>query len=300
MAEGRSCVPEAYVGDVALIVCPLCVREDDVHLVRTLPDGRKEARCEDCDFTFAYGSPVEALKPVAARKSAPRKKAAAPVRASVVPLTVARKRFPGTGDAELVDQQRAELLKQEFLATVPHDGDPVVASHWAKFRWAFSADGLDKVVISDLLLFVHDRTGGDTGDTTTFDKAWNLMGEFEGARRVRATVQHLLRGHGELEDRLNQLIEGEHATPMPGVGEALLTKTLAVAEPDRFLPVLTYDDKAEVTRAVYGLELPKVDESSLTRGRLGVWSNDLLVDLLGDGFDDLHQAASFLRWARDR
>ncbi|MET0766212.1 MAG: hypothetical protein ABWY50_01070, partial [Aeromicrobium sp.] len=141
---------------MALIVCPLCVREDDVHLVRTLPDGRKEARCEDCDFTFAYGSPVEAPKPAAARKSAPRKKVAAPARASVVPLTVARKRFPGTGDAELVDLQRAELLKQEFLATVPHQADPVVASHWAKFGWAFSADGLDKVVISDLLLFVHD------------------------------------------------------------------------------------------------------------------------------------------------
>ncbi|MET0768005.1 MAG: hypothetical protein ABWY50_10205, partial [Aeromicrobium sp.] len=145
-----------------------------------------------------------------------------------------------------------------------------------------------------------DRTGGDTGDTTTFDKAWNLMGEFEGARRVRATVQHLLRGPGEVEDRLNQLIEGEHATPMPGFDEALLTKTLAVADPNRFLPVLTYEDKVRATRAVYGLELPKVDESSLTRGRLGVWSNDLLVELVGDGFDDVHHAAAFLRWARDR
>jgi hypothetical protein len=285
---------------VALIVCPLCVREDDVHLVRTLPDGRKEARCEDCDFTFVYGSPVEAPKATPARKPAARKKTVAPARASVVPLSVARRRFPGTGDVELVDAQRAELLKQEFLATVPRQEQPAVDRHWAKYRWAFSADGLDKVVIADLVSFVHDPTGGSTGDTTTFDKAWLLLGELEGARRIRATIQHLLRGPGELEDRLGQLLAGEHVTPMPGFGEAHLTKVLAVTDPDRFLTLLTYEDKKAVTRAVYGLELPRIDESSLTAGRLGVWSNDLLVDLVGDGFEDLHHAAQFLRWARDR
>lgn len=285
---------------MALIVCPLCVREDDVHLVRTLPDGRKEARCEDCDFTFAYGSPVEAAKPAATRKPAARKKSAPPPRVSVVPLAVARRRFPGTGDVELVDAQRAELLKQEFLATVPRLEQAAVGRHWAKYRWAFSADGLDKVVIADLVSFVHDSTGGSTGDTTTFDKAWLLLGELEGARRIRATIQHLLRGPGELEDRLGQLLAGEQVTAMPGFGEPHLTKVLSVTDPDRFLTLLTYEDKKAVAQAVYGLELPRVDESSLTAGRLAVWSNDLLVDLAGDDFEDLHHAAQFLRWARDR
>jgi hypothetical protein len=50
---------------------------------------------------------------------------------------------------------------------------------------------------------------------------------------------------------------------------------------------------------LYGLELPGVDLTSWTIGRLGVWSNDLLVELAGEGFDDLHHTAHFLRWAHD-
>ncbi len=60
---------------MALIVCPLCVREDDVVVLRTLPDGRKEAECTDCKFTFPFGSPTPEAKPAAARKSTPRKAA---------------------------------------------------------------------------------------------------------------------------------------------------------------------------------------------------------------------------------
>jgi hypothetical protein len=283
---------------MALIVCPLCVREDDIFLLRTLPDGRKEARCDDCDFTFVFGSPVEA-KPEP--KAAPRRRAAAPKasKPSVAPIAVATRRFPTVEDVEPSFLARADELKQTFLAT-PYEPDPLVTSHWAKFRWVFTADGLEKAAIFDLQRFAGDRTGVPTGDTATFDKAWVLLGEFEGARRVRAMVNHLLRGHGAIEDRLTELASGDFTMAMPGWGEALLTKTLAVAEPDRFLPIVTYADKKAIAQAVYGLELPIVDETSLTLGRLAVWSNDLLVDLAGDGFTDLHHAARFLRWAKDQ
>jgi hypothetical protein len=279
---------------MALIVCPLCVREDDVFLIKTLPDGRKEARCDDCDFTFTYGSPVEPKKEAAA----PRRKAAAPKvsKPSVAPITVVARRFPTVDDVPAAALERAEALKQTFLET-PYTPDPLVARHWAKFRWVFSADGLDKAAIFDLKLFATDPTGASTGDPTTFDKAWVLLGEFEGARRIRATADRLLRGHGVLEDRFTELAGGDFAQTMPGWDERLLTKTLAVAEPDRFLPIVTFADKKALALAVYDLELPVVDETSLTLGRLAVWSNDLLVDLLGDGFDDLHHAAQFLRWA---
>ena len=39
-------------------------------------------------------------------------------------------------------------------------------------------------------------------------------------------VNHLLRGHGAIEDRLNDLAAGDFSMAMPGWGEALLTKTL--------------------------------------------------------------------------
>ena len=280
---------------MALIVCPLCVREDDVFLIKTLPDGRKEARCDDCDFTFVYGAPVEPKK----ETPAPRRRAAAPKvsKPTVAPITVVARRFPTVEDVEPAALQRAEALKQTYLADVPYTPDPLVARHWAKFRWVFSADGLDKAAIFDLKLFATDPTGAATGDPTTFDKAWVLLGEFEGARRIRSVTNQLLRGTGELEDRLTGLLDGSFAQSMPGWDEALLTKTLAVADPDRFLPVVTYADKKALASAVYGIELPVVDEASLTIGRLAVWSNDLLVALAGDDFDDLHHVAAFLRWA---
>ena len=283
---------------MALIVCPLCVREDDVHLLKTLPDGRKEAHCDDCDFTFVYGAPVEPKKAA----PAPRKRSTATKvsKPSVAPISVVVHRFPTVDDVELVDRQRAELLKQEYLATVPYEPNRLVGPHWTKYRWVFSADGLEKVAIADLKYFADDPIGVGTGDPTAFDKAWVLLGELEAARRIRAMTQQLLRGSGEVGDRLTGLVDGTFSMTMPGWGEALLTKTLSVAEPDRFLPLVTYDDKVAVARAVYGIELPVVDETSLTLGRLAVWSNDLLVDLAGEGFDDLHHTAAFLRWAQAR
>lgn len=281
---------------MALIVCPLCVREDDVVVLRTLPDGRKEAECTDCKFTFPFGSPTPEPKPAAARKSTPRKAASTVVTARPIAYVVPQ--FPKAADVNAGSLERVEALKQEFLAT-PYEPDPLVTRHWQKFRWVFSADGLDKATIYDLKLFADDPTGVSTGDPTEFDKAWILLGELEGARRVRAVTNHLLRGPGELEDRLSNLIDQGFGFSMPGWGEGLLTKTLAVADLDRFLPIVTYADKRAIVSSMYGLELPGVDLTSWTIGRLGVWSNDLLIELLGDGFDDLHHAAAFLRWAHN-
>ncbi|KRC64062.1 hypothetical protein ASE12_04370 [Aeromicrobium sp. Root236] len=279
---------------MALIVCPLCVREDDVVVLRTLPDGRKEAECTDCKFTFPFGSPTPEPKPAATRKSTPRRAASTVV--APRPIAYVVPQFPKATDVDAAALERVEALKQEFLAT-PYEPDPLVVRHWAKFTWVFSADGLDKATIYDLKLFADDQTGASTGDPTEFDKAWVLLGELEGARRVRAVTAHLLRGPGELEDRFSNLVDQGFAYSMPGWGEALLTKTLAVADPDRFLPIVTYSDKRAIVESLYGLELADVDLTSWTIGRLGVWSNDLLVELLGDGFADLHHAAAFLRWA---
>jgi hypothetical protein len=279
---------------MALIVCPLCVREDDVVVLRTLPDGRKEAECTDCKFTFPFGSPTPEAKPAAVRKSTPRKAASTVVTAR--PIAYVVQQFPKATDVAPDALERVEALKQEFLET-PYDPDPLVARHWQKFTWVFSADGIDKATIYDLKLFADDPTGASTGDSTEFDKAWVLLGELEGARRVRAVTNHLLRGPGELEDRLSNLIDQGFGFSMPGWGEGLLTKTLAVADPDRFLPIVTYADKRAIIEALYGLELADVDLTQWTVGRLGVWSNDLLIELLDDGFVDLHHAAAFLRWA---
>ncbi|MFE5486499.1 hypothetical protein [Streptomyces sp. NPDC056527] len=58
--------------------------------------------------------------------------------------------------------------------------------------------------------------------------------------------------------------------------------------------------KCEIARMVYGLELPGPESVNWTLGRLILWSNDLLLDLAGEGFANRQHAAAFLWWAKDR
>lgn len=107
-----------------------------------------------------------------------------------------------------------------------------------------------------------------------------------------------------LEDRLEQLLSGAKPFAMTGFKEALLTRVLCVMDPDRFLTILKYTTEAgskrEIARMDYGLELPAPESVNWTLGRLILWSNDLLLDLAGDGFANQQHAAAFLWWAKDQ
>jgi hypothetical protein len=50
---------------------------------------------------------------------------------------------------------------------------------------------------------------------------------------------------------------------------------------------------------VYDLDLPDPEAVSWTIGRLIFWSNDLLRELAGPGFQDMEHVAEFLWWAKD-
>lgn len=135
---------------------------------------------------------------------------------------------------------------------------------------------------------------------TEFNKAWNANPE-QGASQVRQVIEYLLRGNDpSLENRLTALIRGKFSFSMPGFKEALLSKVLSVVYPERFLTIVTYDQKAIMAKAVYGLDLPKPDSVNWTIGRLIVWSNDLLNLLTGDGFVDRPHTGEFLWWAKDQ
>ena len=91
---------------------------------------------------------------------------------------------------------------------------------------------------------------------------------------------------------------------MTGFRESLLTRVLCVMEPERFIPILTYSGagtgKRDIAEAVFGLKMPKQDQVSMQIGRLVFWSNDLLNELLGTGFETRQHASSFLWWAKDQ
>jgi transposase-like protein len=267
---------------MALVMCPLCT-SDEVDVVANLPDGRKRVYCGNCDRTWEHGEPREERRP------------------QVMTAVEARGRFPKAGDVTPEARQRAERLKERFLSEVRREPDPRVAVFWKKYQQVFSAEGLPTCDPGDLKDFANAHAGVYVGFMTGFNNAWNELGPKQAAEQTRQVIDYLLRGPDpSLENRLDDLISGKLEFSIPGFKEALLSKVLSVVYPDRFLTIVTYEQKAVMAKFVYGLELPAVDRVSWTRGRLIVWSNDLLNELTGDGFADRPHAGDFLWWAKDQ
>jgi hypothetical protein len=129
------------------------------------------------------------------------------------------------------------------------------------------------------------------------------LGPDEFIEKVRAALDYLLFDERRsLEQRLTDLVDGHRSPAIKGVREAILTKVLAAAWPDRIFPALVYDSedgsgKRQLADVLLGLILPPRDRSTWTIGRLAIWSNDLFVDVVRDlGFQDLLSAADFIWW----
>lgn len=183
--------------------------------------------------------------------------------------------------------------------------DPRVAPYRATYQEIFSRDGLATADPQAFKNFANANIGANPGTMTMFNNAWNEMGPEAGAARVRKVVDYLLYGpeHRPLEDRLTALIQGSAPYQMTGFKEALLTKVLCIVQPDRLLTILMYTGtagKREIARSVYGLELPDPHRVTWTIGRLILWSNDVLHQLVGQGFASQQRAAQFRWWAKDQ
>lgn len=214
-----------------------------------------------------------------------------------------RVRFPQPADVEPAVLARAQKMKSIFLDYRP-EPDSRVAPYWAKYQHAFSADGLQQVEPQLLKDFANSNIGANPGNMSVFNDAWNEMGADAAASEVRQMVDYLLRGPEStpLEERLTQLIEGTKSFGIKGFKEALLTKVLCVMHPERYLTILKYTGtagKREIARSIWGLELPDPENVTWRIGRLVIWSNDLLLALIGDGFETQQHAAAFLWWTKD-
>ena len=274
---------------MAIISCANCQSDNDIHLEGSGPDGLRILRCGECGHTW---SPVVVTHAPTFTRT---------------PFEMAQGRFANAEMVEPALAARVQRLKTKFLKTgAGAEPDPAVAEYYAGCRELFSVEGLERCSPQDLKSFVSNQTGVSVGNTSVFSRAWKRLGEDVAADRTRASISYLLRGPDAvpLEDRLTQLIEDHAATGMPGFKEALLTKVLCIMQPERFLPILTYatenTGKADLTLTVYGLHLPKVDLTSMQIGRLAVWSNDLLLELAGDGFSGPQHVAEFIWWAKER
>lgn len=217
----------------------------------------------------------------------------------------AKATFPRASDVTPAAAARVDRLRTEFLALHP-DPEPGVAAFWARYQYLFSREGLPTAPPAELKLLANTDTGAHPGNMSVFNRAWNEQGDEAAAEQFRDVVDFLLRGPADvpLEDRLTRHIDPEDTVGMTGFRESLLSKVLCIVEPSRFLPILIYTSSAggkrEIARSVFGLELPAPERTSMTRGRLACWSNDLLVECLGGTFEDLAHAAWFLWWAKDQ
>ena len=272
---------------MALISCFSCHSDDDIHLEGTAPDGSKILRCGDCGHTWSPSAVSTSPK------------------STRTPYEMAKGRFATAAMVDPGRMTRIDLLKKQFLKRNPQP-DAGVADQWARYQQLFSAEGLAACDPQDLRSFATSAIGASAGNTSVFNRGWNRLGAEDAADRIRASVEFLLRGPETtpVEDRLTVLIEDADGTGMPGFKEALLTKVLCVTEPDRFLPILIYgtedSGKRELTETMFDLHLPKPDSTSMQIGRLATWSNDLLLELAGDGFEGTQHAAAFLSWAKER
>lgn len=272
---------------MAIISCFKCFSDNDIHLQGTAPDGARILRCGECGHTWSPDVPT--TSPTFTR----------------TPFEMAKGRFATPSMVSAEQLARVSRLKKQFLKANPEQPTEV-DEHWARYREVFSRKGLAACEPQVLQEFATNPIGANPGTMTVFNRAWKRLGEEEAAERTRGAIEFLLRGPATtpVEDRLTQLIDDPEAMGMPGLREPLLTKVLCVTEPERFLPILTYGaeetGKRHIARALYGLHLPKVDQAAMRIGRLATWSNDLLLELVGDGFGGTQHAASFLSWATGR
>jgi hypothetical protein len=225
-------------------------------------------------------------------------------RRGVEDVDTARRRFPGRDAVAPETWRRFEGLRREFLADFPRP-DPQTGLYRDVYRQAFSAENLPYTTPNALKDFANSKVVARPGNMSRFNDEWRALGSQRAAEAFRGVVEHLLRGEDPPapEDRLTELITSDEPPAMPGFREAMLTRVLCIAEPERFLPIFIYTSpaggKREIARRVFGIELPAPETTSQTIGRLVFWSNDLLVDLIGDRFVDLDHARQFLWWVKD-
>jgi hypothetical protein len=273
---------------MALITCPTC-SSDDIS-GKPQPDGRLLIHCDACGNEWLRGE---------TRRD--------PARPAVQTIDSLHAEFPTAADVRPDVRDRVSMLQSEFmLDRPPADADADAEPYRARYQELFSRDNLGTATAEQLLYFANSDTVAGPGNVSGFNRAWKTAGPDRAVVQVRATIEYLLYGPESLrlEDRFTQLVDGKKAIGFPSFKEGLLTKVLCVVHPERFLPLTRYsaavDGKKELAKLVFDLDLPPVDKSTWTIGRLAVWSNDLLRSLVGNDHPDLQSAAQFLRWAKNQ
>ncbi len=171
--------------------------------------------------------------------------------------------------AELVDQFRAEV---DYPGGIKKRRD----TERAELAPALSRDGLDDPD-AQLLRRLAGPAYGYPGPQPGY---YALLQTDDGVAKVADSFRYLLYGPGDVADRLDDCIRGEHK--LPRVGEAIMTKALTVTDPERWFPTHVTTGKVG-KHAILGV-LGEQGPTDLAPGADAVASNDRIRQLLDPHF----------------
>ncbi len=171
--------------------------------------------------------------------------------------------------AELVEQFRAEV-------DYPDGGRPRPHTERAELAPALSRDGLDDPDV-ELLRRLAGTAYGRPGMQPGY---YVMLQTSDGVGAVAETFRYLLFGPGDVADRLDDCIQGQHK--LRGVGEAMMVKALAVTDPERWFP--NYVTTGKVGKLAVLDVLGEQPPAQLTPGAVAVASNDRIRQRLEPHF----------------
>ncbi|HWI94542.1 MAG TPA: AAA family ATPase [Solirubrobacterales bacterium] len=199
------------------------------------------------------------------------------------------------------------LREWRVEAGYPTDRDDERRAQGRQLAERLSEANLDEVIADperfDQLDFGHlaHNWYGGPGPQSVVHKHLNEGPEAK--RRLAHALRHLLYDDGAVADRLDDVLLKENWR-MPGFGESLATKALAVVYPERWLPLYQHSGARGKLRLMESPELGLTAPTGIeerTIGRRIEETNDLLREtmdplLSGDPWGQM----VFLYWLRDR
>lgn len=204
----------------------------------------------------------------------------------------------GTRSLSWLEERLSQFIEEEKYPTEKDGHHQAIRED---FTDLLSTTSLESPEVFDLDLFRKLLVGnyGGPGPQSNLNRFLKNEGD-AGVERLTRSLRHLLYGGGEVADRLDDVL-GDPQWSVPGLGESVATKCLAIVDPDRWIPLFVYwsgtgGGKQDILR-VLGLQEP--EES--TPGQTAVTSNDLLREVVepllpGDPWGQMR----FLWWLKDR
>lgn len=197
--------------------------------------------------------------------------------------------------AVLPDDPLSPFVEQYRTETgYPDERDERHRQARASMAAALESDALGDLEMNELGRICNSSSYGSTGFTNPLRSTLTSAGPQE-VERIRRLINHLLWGEGSVEQRIDRCLDNDDLG-VPGIGEAPLLKLLAIAHPERFLPLFRLQGGRGKLNLLASLGMNPPDTHA-SRGAKHVLANDALRARLEPFFPgDPWGQAQFAAW----